>query len=154
MFKTILNTFQSSAVSYKNQFCGAKQMTGFYKKRNTELKWVKGKDKLQKTLTIEAGKAAHTWYLIIQCTHILVRKYYPLMFILLVFLITKFSANGLMASKNVPFWNSLWVCSLFSRMFMKIFRLILVKWLTGSVTVYLFCVAFSNKLKKNHNSFD
>ena len=35
-------------------------MTGFYKKSNTELKWVKGKDKLQKTLTIEVGKAAHT----------------------------------------------------------------------------------------------
>ena len=114
-------------------------MTGFYKKRNTELNWVKGKDKLEKTLTIEVGKAAHTRYL---------------MFSLLVFLITKFSANGLMVSKNVQFWNSLWVCPLFSRMFMKIFRLILVKSLTGSVTVYLFCVAFSNELKKNHNSFD
>ena len=58
-FKTILNTYQSSAVSYKNQLCRAKQMTGFYKKRYTELNWVKGKDKLEKTLTIEVGKAAH-----------------------------------------------------------------------------------------------
>ena len=63
-------------------------MTGFYKKRNTELNWVKGKDKLEKTLTIEVRKAAHTRYL---------------MFSLLVFLITKFSANGLMVSKNVQF---------------------------------------------------